>query len=803
MFERRPATVQQVLLVFAIGTVAAASAVPPKKAAVALLPEPTAFRTVVAASKGDHEREYDGAFDVLGWPKSSFAIPKGETAGDDFFAALKAADLLLLCPLAQDFLSGRIGEMREWLEGGGVIHAGGFTTRDFAKWLTALGEEYRPLEIWGDQGWSTPRQRDLDPPDSLRVFPRCLADTDQGVLWTNFRPPEAGSAWRVVSTRISANPRADGRPNIVRAPVGKGWIILSNIRTPAPEWVENLRALAELARRGLSVEASAGFPVRQGKGSLSLALKGDAAATKGLQLVMEVIPQEGADEDQDDKPDAAQSFRAVAGKADGNGVVRLALDYYNAARGECRVIVRVGRGGDWATVLDETRRFPRLVEIDPPNYRGMVSVMRRDAAVKLPFSFNPLMERVEGAKLDAVVETVGERGTAVWKKRLSVAALAGKKTLDLALAANAPAGAYRLRTRLMRPGKSKPLFTNEVAFAIREAKPYQTMIDQDGVLLRGGKPWFPLGIFHAKPDEAAQWSPIGFNAAQFWSWDDFGDAIEGLHRERGIDVVYEGAQDQHVRKHATNPGVAMWYLADEPALDRMKEVRQRNEMLHQDLERPTFIVGDQETRGAVAMQLAYGDVVAADSYPIWPDRKDPTKMSGDVMDVWRRVQTAGVVADGRRPVMAVLQSFGHEPMEHLRAMAFLSLAEGVKGIFWYCWKQVGGGKVGEGLVNSSECQERLKTLVGEIRPLTTALMAGGESFGVANTQVRGRIFGDAKTGRHLLLVNGSPDAAEVKVALPSLAKRRVGKTVVGDAAVSVKGGVVEATLPGLAVVVVR
>ena len=77
------------------------------------------------------------------------------------------------------------------------------------------------------------------------------------------------------------------------------------------------------------------------------------------------------------------------------------------------------------------------------------------------------------------------------------------------------------------------------------------------------------------------------------------------------------------------------------------------------------------------------------------------------------------------------------------------------------------------------------------------------SFEVEGTSVLGRVFGSKKTGRYLLLVNGSSDAAEVKVAHPKLAKRKVGKAVVGDAPVAVKSGVATASLPGLAAVVVE
>lgn len=42
-------------------------------------------------------------------------VPHGDIFATNGSSSLKAADLLLLCPLAQDFLSERIGEVREWL----------------------------------------------------------------------------------------------------------------------------------------------------------------------------------------------------------------------------------------------------------------------------------------------------------------------------------------------------------------------------------------------------------------------------------------------------------------------------------------------------------------------------------------------------------------------------------------------------------------------------------------------------------------------------------------------------------------
>ena len=764
--------------------------------------EPPPFRSVVLGLKGHHDDEYDFAFKRLGWPVAKFTFAKGESADDAFFAALNKAGLLLICPNAPDFLSPRAAELKAWIEKGGVVLAGGFTEPSSAAWLKSLGPGYACPEIWGNLGWSTPRQRELSPPDPLRVFPRPLAETDQGHHWTNFQRLPAGSPWQTVSLRIAAHREADGHPNVIRARVGKGLVILSNIRTPTPDWIENARALAALESLGLAFVSCDGLPVRPGEGRLSLVVAGEGAKSKKLQLALDVLPRPGADEDQDGKPDAPQSFRAV-GRVGADGRAEFSLGYFNAARGERRVVLRVGADGKWATVLDETRRFPRLVEIEPPRYRGMVSTARRTADVLLPFSFNPLREKTDGARLEATLFAADGRRV-VWQKTFRGTKLK-ENVLPVGLPQTAAPGRYRLSARLVRPGRAKPLFTNEVAFAVRAAASYQTFVDQDGTLLRGGKPWFPLGIYHAGPNEAADWMKMGFNSQQFWSWDAGG--LAALHRDYGISVVFEGKHNKGegvveglIRKYATDPAVAMWYLWDEPTTPDLPKVREMEARMHGDLDRPTFVVCDQATVGAVRLQALYGDVVAADSYPV--SVKDGVAR-GDVMEVPERIRRLREATEGRRPVVAVLQAFGSEPKPQFRCMAYLALAEGVDGVYWYCWKQIGGGKIGAGIANSPELQKTLAKVVGEIGGLSPALLAGGESFAVGGTKVLGRVFGDAKTGRHLLLVNGSPDAAEVKAAHPSLAKRRVGMAIVGDTAVSVKGGVASASLPGYAVVVVE
>ncbi|MPN60056.1 hypothetical protein SDC9_207779 [bioreactor metagenome] len=125
------------------------------------------------------------------------------------------------------------------------------------------------------------------------------------------------------------------------------------------------------------------------------------------------------------------------------------------------------------------------------------------------------------------------------------------------------------------------------------------IVDQDTVLLRNGKPFFPLGIYHVsgKGQELENAADLGFNLFQFWSWDVNADNLKRL-AAKDVGIIWEGqawgraaripsatsANDPRVlaeleimRKAAAelkdNPTLAMWYVADEPPASQLPVLR--------------------------------------------------------------------------------------------------------------------------------------------------------------------------------------------------------------------------------------
>ncbi len=58
-----------------------------------------------------------------------------------------------------------------------------------------------------------------------------------------------------------------------------------------------------------------------------------------------------------------------------------------------------------------------------------------------------------------------------------------------------------------------------VKFKVVPVRPKQFFVDQDGTILKEGRPFFPLGLHHAHGWQIDEWLPMGVNMIQTWSWD--------------------------------------------------------------------------------------------------------------------------------------------------------------------------------------------------------------------------------------------------------------------------------------------
>lgn len=304
---------------------------------------------------------------------------------------------------------------------------------------------------------------------------------------------------------------------------------------------------------------------------------------------------------------------------------------------------------------------------------------------------------------------------------------------------------------------------------------------------------------------------------QLWNWDANPTNLARI-RQAGMRVLYEDqfwgevvwnhakhlpfynfetnlATLARVRDVRDDPSraVAMWYTADEPSLGMLPHVnRIRDYWRSLDEDHPTYIVSTGEPR-----LEAGADVFGVDVYPVYYGAHRPLTTVGYAMDAARQgVRYA-------KPVIAVLQSFGdnerhHEKPGEVRCMTYLALTHGVRGVFWYCWKETGDQTGFEGAGHHPDTVRVLTEMSAEIKVLAPALLASGNRMLRSDDgRIHAIICGNGATGRFLIYVNGEYEPAESALALHELADAKL-EPLFGGSAAMVRDGQVTLKLPGLA-----
>lgn len=389
-------------------------------------------------------------------------------------------------------------------------------------------------------------------------------------------------------------------------------------------------------------------------------------------------------------------------------------------------------------------------------------------------------------------------------------------------------------------------------------RPKQFFVDQDGTILKEGKPFFPLGLHHAHSWQIDEWLPMGVNMVQMWSWD-WNDncstneilwitkPTNDVHRaemmaqkrerirkleDNDIFIIYEegnvwgdlilqasgkfgpaAAWETTPYPFETNAvmrakiqavlndplsRVGMWYLADEVGGGGWVPKLQRAGKYFHDLDEdhPTFNLsaGDHSTAPG-------GDVYAFDCYPrYYGGTGELTRISRTMEEAWRQVGAF-------QPIIVVPQAFGQsekqptELPEHVRALSYLSIVRGAKGMFWYCWKQTGDwqGTQKQGMGWNPPTAAVVKQVIAEFKEFDDALLVpGAVHLTSADGLVLAILAGDDTTGRILVYVNGDLAKASdstIEVQLPDGATL---EPLFGGPKASVKNGKVALKAPALA-----
>ena len=326
----------------------------------------------------------------------------------------------------------------------------------------------------------------------------------------------------------------------------------------------------------------------------------------------------------------------------------------------------------------------------------------------------------------------------------------------------------RFRLLVSLSAGSSEIASEMVPLTFREDNVGIVRVDGNNKLVVGGEPFFPYGVYGGVPaDELPRIKAAGCNMVL--TYDSNPDSLRTLlakAQEVGLRVVVAAPSPfvgklpaeadnlrEVVRSLRRAPALLGWYLDDEPdgkGTDPALVRAVHDVVVEEDPDHPTWVVFDHP---AVYDRYAdVCDVFMVDPYPILDKRQPLTKVA-DWIETARRA-----VADGK-PVIGVPQAFGWEIIknvpkanyvtptaEEYRAMVYLSLAHGAKGLVAYCyhvytehdaaksWPWVLGGYLPD---KQPKLWDEMTRLAGEVKALTPALLsADREPLSIAQ-------FGDA------------------------------------------------------------
>jgi hypothetical protein len=719
-----------------------------------------------------HGNEFDLVVDRLGWEKEAFSYSQfAELAG-----RLGEFDMIAGAPLF--FGDGRAfvehaEKIRIFVNDGGAVVIPEANYPAATAWLEKVDSKLKAYGNGRDsRQW--PKQKPIlsTPRHPLYYLPNSKLPNEEVTAWGDLELDES-LGWEV-SLRTG-----NGKPSTAMTRFGKGIVYVSNQRQGNAATFENIRANLELQRLGLVATnftlPGLGFDenVRPtfivGSGEAEISLKAVSGLTGPVALEMEIIPEAGE----------VLKFRTHGNISD---ALDLTLPYRVSVRGSARLLVQIRTREGVGVLVDRQVVFPQLITVLPPRYRGLLSHQRRTETVDFRVKIARDQEALSGAKL--LLKILSESGS---QEAPSVEV---KPTaIDFAVPVNLgdlPPGGYVVKAELRNA--SGMIGSSEAPFKVLEKVANQVVVDDDLTLLVEGEPFFPIGIFHMDHKELATIADLGFNTIQGWEWGfDHAQEVLNAAQQNKIKVILEMGNirrrsheiPQLIKRFSDHPALLAWYVFDEPQEpDFLFCEKVREQFRSGDPNHPTFMLSFLPH--LFHQHESLGDIFSVDPYPL------PNPMLTQVTDWTKRACDA---TRGNRPVWLVNQSFGGETAEQLRAMAFLSIVKGARGILWYPWDD--GVEQKKGLNYYPELHGPMRELTAEIKELAPLLLGKHRrEFSSEDGKIHGLFLADS-TGRHLIAVNETPETASVTIDVPGESNGGSMKDATGANGPKITGGKVK------------
>jgi hypothetical protein len=726
-----------------------------------------------------HRDDYDDRIPQLGWQMTKFQ----NTKIADLIAHLDDFDIVLGSALfnygdPQDF-----GKYRDdWLKfvrRGGAIVLTDCNYPAHVDWLKAFGDEWF-ASVANCKSTSTAVsivRRDHPLLTTPHVIPGI------GAAWAQMT---LGPAWQVLAKT------AEGGVSWGLREEGRGFILLTTNWRYDPPLLQNLWTYTQFHRAGLKVALSDLAACHVGSNHLVTRLENLSAEGKPVSVVLRIT-----------KPDNTKAEVRGTATLRANGSAQVPADLVLDQRGQYVLSAAVldAAGATAYESEDFTVRVPDLVEfaIASPTYRDSIYLANPSGAVRLRFTLTPYRQNLADLTL-----TVGlHQGTKKISERKIVSPSTTAFDVDLPFA-DLAAGEASIAVRATLSGKEVAAATKRMP--VVAASPNQVFIDEAGTCRIGGKPFFPIGIYHVPQAALPQLKQMHFNACQAWGTD-LGQARAFLDEAQKNDIHVllemgtfvtetpnlEGFRST-IRALHDHPALLTWYSRDEPSGPMLTPCRQAYEMITQeDANHPVYLVmcspGEFDRFGTVT------DILAIDPYPI---ASAPVNMVAD----WMKGAQAAV--QGRRPIWLIPQLHnwdaytdpkkGRAPTAaEERNMVYQGLIYGAKGIIYYPWDD---GPTG--ITHEPQLMAEVPIINAELQTLGPKLLACERTVvkpAKDDAEIHAALF-RGKTESFFIVASGKSQPCEPHFRLPGA---KALELLYGTDTAQVNGGVLQENLSPLQV----
>ena len=332
-------------------------------------------------------------------------------------------------------------------------------------------------------------------------------------------------------------------------------------------------------------------------------------------------------------------------------------------------------------------------------------------------------------------------------------------------------------------------------------------ITADGTLLLRGKPFFPIGIYQVNHTDAeyALLAANGFNSVQGDFTLDAGRFLQTLdlaqrhhlavavplHAENLVKVNLDKSLAK-IRAAAEHPAVLSWKICDEPDSEMHRRLRSEVPPAYHAIKnlnpgQPVQLTLSKDA--TLGKWTRYCELVEIDRYPV------PGKPLTQVLDFCIRTRKAMepwqnltfVVQCGWTRDLKTQPTF-----DEARAMVYLAIIGGAKGIFWYSRQEKDGWDL-----TATPLWPRLKEINAEIDSLSAPVMLGLDVPGILCSARGVHFIGRRHLEKLYLLATNPGDAsADAIFTLPAAIHARSARVAENGQPLAMNGQSVRLPLGG-------